>query len=54
MLSFLFTDVGVSTAMAQRLRGSYMGVQADHRWLIQAGRAARCGGEVVVTPGWGA
>ena len=51
-LTFLFTDIQGSTAMAQRLGDAWAGVLADHHRLIRAGVTAH-GGEEVVTPGDG-
>jgi predicted ATPase/class 3 adenylate cyclase len=45
-LTFLFTDIEGSTAMLQRLGGSYAEVLAGHHGIIRAGLAAHRGREV--------
>ena len=45
-LTFLFTDIEGSTAMLQRLGGSYAEVLAGHHGIIRAGLAAHHGREV--------
>jgi class 3 adenylate cyclase len=45
-LTFLFTDVEGSAAMAQRLGDAYAGLLADHHQLIRAGLAAHGGQEI--------
>jgi class 3 adenylate cyclase len=45
-LTFLFTDIEGSTAMAGRLGDAWAGVLADHHRLIRAALAAHDGEEV--------
>ena len=45
-LTFLFTDIEGSTAMLQRLGGSYADVLAGHHEIIRSGLAAHHGREV--------
>jgi len=51
-LTFLFTDIEGSTAMAQRLGDAWDGILADHHRLVRAGLAAH-GGEEAASQGDG-